>query len=179
MPLADPDMAAAERPQPGDRPQQRALARARRPGDQDGAAGTGGQLDFLAQRPTIGKIEVERVDLDAGSLPFDRDRLWCATLGGDLVHPGAEAAQPFDDGLVFGDLGVAGYDEGERILDPAKGRGDLHQPTKLDLLGEITRRRDQKGKYRRHLLITIGEPAQFLATNDDVPPIRDDMSKPL
>src|SRR5205823_11587204 len=39
--------------------------------------------------------------------------------------------------------------------------------------------RDQKGKYRRHLLITVGEPAQFLATNDDVPPIRDDMSETL
>src|SRR5256886_5304928 len=49
-------------------------------------------------------------------------------VGGDLLDPGAETAQPFDHRLVFGDLGVAAHDERQRILHPAKSRGDLHQP---------------------------------------------------
>src|SRR5205823_9525137 len=90
-----------------------------------------------------------------------------------------EATQPLDDGLVFGDLGVARDDERERFLHPTKRRGDLHQPAELDLLGEIARRRNQERKYRRHLLVAVGEPAQLLAPKNDVPPIRDNISEAL
>src|SRR5205823_10296056 len=107
------------------------------------------------------------------------DRLRLVMVGGDLLDPPAEAAQPLDHGLVFGDLGVARDNEGQRFLDTAEGRGDLHQPAELDLLGEIARRRNQERKYRRHLLITVSEPAQFLAAADNAPPIRDDMRKAL
>src|SRR5439155_27291367 len=62
---------------------------------------------------------------------------------------------------------------------PTKRRGDLHQPAELDLLGEIARRRNQERKYRRHLLVAVGEPAQLLAPKDDVPPIRDNISEAL
>src|SRR5204862_604794 len=106
-------------------------------------------------------------------------RLPVVMAGRVLLVPPSQAAHPRDHGLVFRDLGVARDDEGQRFLDTAEGRGDLHQPAELDLLGEIARRRDQERKYRRHLLVAVGEPAQFLAAADNAPPIGDDMGKAL
>ncbi len=122
-------------------------------------------------------MQGEAADRDAAAAAVDRDRLWLAMGCGDLVNLAAEAAQPFDDRLVFGDFGVARHDEGQGVLHLPEGRGNLHQPAELDLLGEIARRRDQKRKDDRQLLIAAGEPGQLLAPADHLPPIQDAMGE--
>src|SRR5204863_1363194 len=125
------------------------------------------QINVLAQCPAVRQMQIKLLDRDAAAAALKNDRLRLVVVGGDLLDPPAEAAQPLDHGLVFGDLGVARDNKGQRFLDAAEGRGDLHQPAELDLLGEIARRRDQERKYRRHLLVAVGEPAQFLAAADN------------
>src|SRR5437660_9333836 len=109
-------MTAAERPQPGDSAQQRTLAGAGGTGHQHRLAGARRQRDILPQWLAVRQIEVEVVDLDANAAALDRDRLRPQAIGDDLVYPLAKAAQALDDRAVFGDLGVARHDKGQRFL---------------------------------------------------------------
>src|SRR2546423_9836024 len=172
MPVAPPNLPAPDRPQSGHRAQWGALPRAGRAGDEDGVARPRRELDVAAQRPAIRQIEIERIDGEAAAAAVDRDRLCRTAVGGDLLDPAVKAAQPLDDRLVFGDLGVARHNERKRILHLAEGRGDLHQPAELDLLCEIARRRDDKREDDRQLLLAAGEPGELLASTNDVPPIQ-------
>src|SRR5205085_10434440 len=92
MPVADPDMTAAKRPQAGDRAQQRAFARTRRAGDQNRMARPGSQIDVLAQCPAVRQMQIKLLDRDAAAAALDRDRLRRMRVGGDLLDPPAEAA---------------------------------------------------------------------------------------
>src|SRR5207248_6076592 len=103
---------------------------------------------------------------------LDRDRLRRVSVGSDLLYARMESAQPIDNRLVFGDLGVARHNEGQGILHLTKRRGYLHQPAELDLLREIARRRDDEREDDHELLIAAREPGQFLAAADDVPPVQ-------
>ncbi len=72
---------------------------------------------------------------------LDRNRLRPPPFDGDRIDLVAKPQKPLNHRSIFGDLDIAGHDKRQRILHTPEGRGDLHQPAKLNLLGEISRRR--------------------------------------
>src|SRR5262249_29645792 len=104
-------MTPPERPQSGDRTQQRALAHPGGTGDQQRMAGARSQRDVLSQRSPVRQVEVECLDCNASPAALDLDWLDPGPISGDLIQPGSEPGETLDDGLVLRNLGVGVNDE--------------------------------------------------------------------
>ena len=176
-PVAHPDAPPPKRPKTGNGAQQGAFAEPGSTGDQQRLPRGRREGDARPQRPSVRQVEIECIDLDAGTVTYDFDRLRPLLLRRDLVDLLAESGEPLHHRLIFGDLRIGADDERQRLLHLPEGGGDLHEAAKLDHFVEIARGRHQKRKNDRDLIITVGEPSQLLAADYDPPPICHDTRK--
>ena len=144
--------ARAERPNAGDRAEQRRFAGAGRTADQHALA----RLDrrcrwHSTSGAPFGSRTARSLDRDdgaavAGSSDLDTGGVTAAACAaGDR---GIETGKPFDHGAPFGERAIGIDEERQRALHAAEGRSGLHQPAKLDRAGEIGRADHDEGKNR-------------------------------
>src|SRR3989441_836433 len=136
------DLSAPERPDAGDRAEQRALAGARRSGDQDHVAARDRHAHAAEERLAVRERQVDALEgeprVGAGRDPNPAD------LAPDAVDRVAEADEPIDDRAPLGDVGVRVDDEAQRLLDLAEGQRRLHEPAERDLAAEEARGGDDE-----------------------------------
>ena len=173
------DRSAAERPDSGNRPEQRRLAGAGGARHQHAFAGADGKSVGCDLRRAVGEMHQEFLQVDPRRRPrkggSNRSRF---QMRGALDRH-FEAVETRDDGAPFRQRPVDRDEERQRLLHIAEGFRGLDHGAEQDAVGEIGGRDQHDREDHRGLGIALGEGGEPLGPAHDRVPVADHLAEAL
>src|SRR5262245_24700955 len=172
------DLAAPEWPDAGDGTDERALARARRTGQESSVAKLEREVDVRHEDLTVGSIEIDPSYGELRCAPLDAPEA-ARRLGAHPLERALEAGEAVDHRAPGGDLFVRLDEEAECVLDLLEGLARLHEAAEPELASEEAGRRDDRRDDPRPKSIAGREIGHALLADHDAPPVAHDIFEPL